>query len=112
VQDPTTLRVMRDELIGREVDLDLGQSWRVRRPSVGESPECRRVSRRLRRRTKDRSIDDELEAGVFCEPCRDLGEDRSEVFGRFRSAPEDGEVEILREAVGLVVALAEAGPRL
>lgn len=47
---------------------------------------------------------------MLCEPRGDLDEDGSEVFGRFWTVPQDGEVEILGEAVGLVVALAEAGP--
>lgn len=73
---------------------------------------CRRLAPAVATSNEGPLVNGQFKTGILRQPGGDLGEDRDEVVGRFVAVPEDGEVQVLGESVGLEVALPQTGPTL
>src|SRR6266496_6024459 len=101
-----------EDLVGGEIDLHLWERGVAVRPSVGD-PALRCWMIPLVLLPLERLVvKHELDARLLSGPLSHLAEDRHEVAWLLWPAIDDGEIKILREPEGLVVALTKACPAL
>jgi len=82
------------------------------RSSEGDPGLCRWIASPVHASDKGTVVEHELDASLVGKPLTHPFEDRNQGLGLFMTAFNDCEVEIFRETVGLVVALAERRPSL
>jgi hypothetical protein len=112
VDDPAHHRRLDEHLIARQIELELGRCRLGVRAAVGEPRLCGRIAAQIAPLHKAALVDLQLHAGLFAQPRRHPREYLAQLLWVGRTAVAHREVEILGEAVGLVVTLAQAGSAL
>ena len=113
VGDRAANRIIREHLVGRQVDLHAREvASRAPRPAVVDPALDGVSSARRLVRLEPHLLARDLDPGGLVDALRDPREDRTQGVWLGGRALDEGEVEVLREAVRFEVALLEAGAAL
>jgi hypothetical protein len=112
VADRAENRPAREDLVGGDVELHLGEHVLGVRAAVGDASLSGGLAALVLPPPERRAVNGELDAGFLAQPLSDLAERQAQVVWIVGAAGHDCEVEVFREAERFVVALAEAGAAL
>ncbi len=110
--DPSTDRRRDHRLVARQIDSELRKLRRAARAPKRDPANCRGISTTVPTAPKRVLANLQFDSRLVGEPVADPLKDRDQRLGFLVSAADDREVQVLGKAVGLVVALAEAGAAL
>jgi len=105
-------RPVDENFIRGEVELHLRHVGIAIGAAVGDPPLGRRLAAPVLSPLERSLVEYQVDTRLLQEPLRDLTEDSGQLVRLLRPPVNDREVEILREAKRLVVALAQTGPSL